>query len=198
MIDARRKLSDDEVQAIVNSMSIGHPAPKGDWMQTFTGRRYHPADPHYSDFDIEDIAQGLSNCCRYAGQCNRFYSVAEHSVHVSRVVPAEHALQALLHDATEAYIGDVTRPLKSELSQYKEIEVRTWREIALCFTVNVELDASVKYADNAVLLAERAVLFDHDVGAWNIPADPADVKIKCWGPKKARRKFLERFAELWS
>ena len=169
---------------------------RGDWMQTFSGRRYHPADPHYGDFDIEDIAQGLSNCCRYAGQCNRFYSVAEHSVLVSRVVPPEHALQGLLHDATEAYLGDVTRPLKRGLAAYREIEERTFIEIARCFGLDYELDASVKYADNAVLLAERAVLFDHDVGNWSIPAEPADVKIKCWGPKKARRKFLERFNEL--
>ena len=78
-------------------------------------------DPESSDFAIEDIAAGLSNICRYAGQCSGFYSVAEHSLLVSEVA-FDHAYAALMHDAAEAFIGDVTRPLKQLLPDFKRIE----------------------------------------------------------------------------
>jgi len=68
-------------------------------------------DPWNSPFTVEDIAHGLAHVCRYAGQCDGFYSVAEHSMLVADIAD-EHPLQALLHDAAEAFMGDITRPLK--------------------------------------------------------------------------------------
>src|SRR5438128_12538670 len=84
---------------------------RGDWMQTYTGRAFYPLDPRLDDICIEDIAHALSMLCRYGGQCQEFYSVAEHSVLMSYAVNPQHALWALLHDATESYMGDLIRPL---------------------------------------------------------------------------------------
>lgn len=78
---------------------------KGDWMQTYTGRRFWPLDPVAGDIEIMDIAHALSNQCRYAGHTRFHYSVAQHSVQVSENVAPEHALWGLLHDAPDVRQG---------------------------------------------------------------------------------------------
>lgn len=85
-------------------------------METYTGKLFHFTDPSLDMIDIVDIAHHLSMLCRFTGACHKFYSVAEHSVRVSRIVPRELKLEALLHDAHEAYTGDINTPLKSMLS----------------------------------------------------------------------------------
>ena len=84
-------------------------------MVTFTGKLVNPLDLTPQDVDIRDIAHHLSNMCRWQGATRHFYSVAEHCVHVSRLVPTGYALLALLHDAAEAYMGDAIRPIKRRL-----------------------------------------------------------------------------------
>ena len=173
----------------------------GDWIQTYTGRPFWPASARMGDISITDIAHALSNQCRFAGHCRRFYSVAEHSVLVSRVVPPEDALHGLLHDATEAYLIDVPRPVKPMLKGYVELEGSIWFMIARRFGIDPAMPVSVKEADNTVLLAERNALLGPtpDVpGAWAW-ADglvPASVEILGWSPEKARAQFMDRFAEL--
>ena len=78
---------------------------RGNWMQTFTGGRFYPSDPRYEDIHIEDIAHGLSMTCRFGGQCDHFYSVAEHSWHVAMLCPQRDRLAGLMHDASEASIS---------------------------------------------------------------------------------------------
>src|SRR5688572_25823546 len=100
---------------------------KGDWMQTFTGRKFWPVDPRSNEIFIEDIAHSLSMMCRFLGHCSKFYSVAEHCVRASWWVADRRGsyldqLAALLHDAGEAYVVDVPRPIKPYLSNYKELE----------------------------------------------------------------------------
>lgn len=173
----------------------------GNWMQTFTGRQFWPLDPRPEEIDIDDIAVALSRACRYAGHCERFYSVAEHSVLVSQVVPPSDALAGLLHDATEAYLVDIPRPIKPFLVGYKDIEHRLWEVIAERFDVLPELPASVKTADNAVLLAEQQQILKPPPAPWCVPGDPADVIIRCLPPSEAERLFRMRFAEVtgdWS
>ncbi len=81
-------------------------------MQTFSRTMFYPLDPHPEDVHIVDIAHALANICRFGGHAKRFYSVAQHSVLVSRIVEPEDALHGLMHDAAEAYVGDVVRPIK--------------------------------------------------------------------------------------
>lgn len=168
----------------------------GNWMQTYSGQMFWPVDPSADEVRIEDIAHALSLTCRYAGHCERFYSVAEHSVLVSWVVPREDALAGLLHDATEAYCADVVRPLKPYLAGYKEIEDRIWHAIAVRFGLPLDLPPSVKLADNAVLLAEQRQIMKAPPAAWSIPGKPADVTVIGFAPEEAKLRFLARFEEL--
>lgn len=181
----------------------------GDWMQTYTSIQYWPFDPRSEDICIEDIAHALSNICRYAGHCKSFYSVAEHSVYVSLIVPPEHALTALLHDATEAYVVDVPRPLKRFLTNYKEIEQANWCAIADHFGLCREMPQCVKDADNAVLLAEKEYVMGPQPKPWahiDLPeglVEAADSAILGLGmgscaylPERAKELFMERYTEL--
>lgn len=174
---------------------------RGNWMQTASGRAYWPTAPRPEDVAIDDIAHALSNLCRYGGHCRKFYSVAEHSVHVSRIVPREHALVALLHDATEAYCVDVPRPLKAALPDYQAVEALNWEAIATHFGLELEMPACVKEADTAMLLAEqRALMGPTPEGlVWAAGSEGLavpDVEIECWPPTVARQEFVHRFCNL--
>lgn len=170
----------------------------GPWIQTASGRAFHYLAPRLEDIELADIATGLSNTCRFAGQLADHYSVADHSVFVSQQVPAEHALQALLHDATEAYLCDIPTPLKRLIAGYRNLEHLAWTAIAERFGVPVELHPCVKAADEAVLRAEQSMFFPKLVRPWGLPEGPTpDIRMpKLTLPKHARVRFLERFTEL--
>lgn len=169
----------------------------GDWIQTFTGRQYWPLDPRPEDVSLYDIAHALSLLCRYGGHCREFYSVAEHSVLVSRVVPERFALQGLMHDATEAYCVDVPRPLKRFLPSYEHVEHVNWVAICQAYGMPVELDETVHAADNSVLVAEMRVLMRQTGHDWSLQGvEPADVRIRCLQPSEAEWEFIARFKEL--
>ena len=82
------------------------------YVSTYTGKQFFPLDPQQDQVDIEDIAHGLAYQCRFNGQTRYFYSVAQHSLIVAGLVPKRLYLAALLHDAAEAYMGDMVKPLK--------------------------------------------------------------------------------------
>jgi hypothetical protein len=173
------------------------PETRGDWMQTFTGGRFYPLDPRPDDIDPADIAHALSLLCRYGGHVDRFYSVAEHCVLMSEFVAPEHALAALLHDATEAYVVDVPRPLKAQLPEYRAIEDAVWMAVAWRFGVALTLPAAVKEADDRILLTERNALMPR-AGIWwqDGRIEPLPVKIHGWAPAEAERRYLDRWAAL--
>lgn len=166
------------------------------WMQTFTGRKFFPFAPRPEDVDVRDIAHGLALQCRYNGQCRSFYSVAEHCVVMSRLVSPEHALWALLHDATEAYVGDLISPVKIHLPDYREIEDRIMLAITQRFGLDPEMPAEVHEVDRRILLDERSALFDAPAGDWRVPGEPFGVLIPCWSPDQAEEEYLTRLAEL--
>ncbi len=170
---------------------------RGDWMQTYTGRRFYPLDPRPEEIDPEDIAHALSLLCRYGGHVDRFYSVAEHSLLVSDSVPSTYALHALLHDATEAYVVDVPRPLKRQLTNYSEIEQRVWLAIAERFGIASEMPGQVKIADNRILIDERAALMPR-AERWGVDDhyNPLMVRIHGWSPSIAEKLFLDRLKYL--
>lgn len=169
---------------------------KGDWMCTFSDVRYWPADPRAEEVKIGDIAHALSMLCRYTGHCNKFYSVAEHSVLVSQVVPSEFALIGLLHDAPEAYINDINKPLKSSLPDYNKIERLNWWVIAERFNLPKIIPDVVHLADMSVMLAEAYVLMPPSARCWNLDAEPADVSIFALPPEDAKAAFVSRYFEL--
>ena len=168
----------------------------GDWMQTYTGRMFWPLDPRPEEIDIEDIAHALSLQCRFAGHCNRFYSVAEHSVLMSKKVAPEHALWALMHDAAEAYCTDIVRPLKRSLIGYLEIEARIMTAICQKFNLSPVMPTEVKQADNQILNDERDQNMKPPPADWGLAQigakDPLGVQLEFWSPVHAEAHFLGR------
>ena len=168
------------------------------WILTSTGRRFPLLAPKPEDIDIEDIAHALSHVCRFAGHVREFYSVAQHSVLVSYRVPREHQLAALLHDASEAYVGDVTRPLKPLIPGYSSIEVGVMSAVLSRFGLPTEIPSCVHRADMQMLATERRDLMPQDDSRWPCLAgiDPHDEMIAPWSPASAKRMFLFRFGVL--
>lgn len=172
-----------------------------------SGTLFDLANPEGSDLSLYDIAYGLGRVCRFAGHTGRFYSVAEHCVHVARLVPVRQARAALLHDASEAIIGDVTRPLKAMLPEYRAIEERLEHAIAdrflgddtegKMFAYYRMHTPEIKAADRAMCAVEARELMPHAAGYWEgIGADPADVerarriRLQCDKPEFATMQWL--------
>lgn len=155
-------------------------------------------DPNPATIHIGDIAWGLGYTCRFAGQTLAFYSVAQHSVLVSQIVPPDLARAALLHDAAEAYIGDVTRPLKQLLPDYKAIEKRMEHAIAARFDLPLEMDPEIKRADLRLLRTEQRDLTQASQHHWQSTTgfDPLTERIEPLAPDAAARLFLARWREL--
>jgi hypothetical protein len=168
----------------------------GEWMQTITGRKFWPIDPRPEDICIEDIAHALSMMCRFNGHCNKFYSVAEHSVLVSRTVPSEHALWGLLHDAPEAYIADIVKPAKPYIEGYDAAESRLMGAVCDAFGLDRSEPQAVKIADCAVLADEAEQIMGPHPDDWSLPFDPTGQSIVGYSPKEARQLFLDRYEEV--
>jgi uncharacterized protein len=177
----------------------------GPHIQTFSGRRVNPLAVAPEDLDIGDIAASLANQCRFGGHCRKFYSVAQHSCLAADLVlererDATSGLWALLHDASEAYLGDLPHPLKhgSELGRlYCEAEDELQRTVCERFGLPPEPPACVREIDRALLAAERQVLM---VDAWAWPelaeAVAVEVAIEPWLPERSVREFLSRYEQL--
>jgi len=164
---------------------------------TFSGICFRPLDPQPEDIRVQDIAHALSLQPRFGGHTRRFYSIAQHSVLVSQLCPHENALWGLLHDASEAYLQDVVRPLKelAEFEAYRVTERRLQRCIVERFGLEPEQPASVTEADDWMLAVEYRDLMTPVTDPY-IAEPPAHVTVSItqpWSPETAERKFLDRF-----
>lgn len=174
------------------------------YIVTASGEEFWFLNPALETIKIEDIAASLSKSCRYVGHCRHFYSVAQHSVIVSHMVPPELALEGLLHDASEAYLGDISAPLKRQLPEYQAIEGIVESAIAKKFRLMYNLDlgwpSAVKKADVDILALEKKLLLPESKTPWGIldGAECPDEKLlhHCWQPIVAEIRFLQRFVEL--
>jgi 5'-deoxynucleotidase YfbR-like HD superfamily hydrolase len=139
----------------------------GDWSQVFTGKQFWTLDPKEEEIDIRDIAHSLALQCRFNGHCEKFYSIAQHSILVSKIVSKEQALAGLLHDASEAYTGDIVRPLKKFIINFKEIELKIEKIIFEKFGIKEVNHSEIKKADNIALVTEMRDLMKESPEKWN-------------------------------
>lgn len=166
----------------------------------YSGKIFNIERPETSEFTIIDIAHALSQLCRFTGHCNRFYSVAQHSVYVSRLCPPHLKLYGLLHDSAEAFIGDVATPLKRMLPDYKAIEYNVEKAVLERFGLPVEMPPEVKLADTRMLATERLELInspvDEEKWAFLKGVLLAPFPIVPMNPAEANLFFLEEYSKL--
>ncbi len=152
---------------------------KTDWIQTYTGKKFYPLEPDMEDINIVDIAHALSNICRFNGHSNRFYSVAEHSLgclglarHMG--LSYSHRYAALMHDAAEAYLSDVVRPVKRVIHGYSEHEAKLEIIIANKYDIHSSDLLIINKIDNIMLATERRDLFTDPLPWGNLTEEPTD------------------------
>lgn len=189
-----------------------------DWIQTFTGLKVRPLTPPKL-FDVRDIARALSMQCRYAGHVSRFYSVAEHSCHVTDIVASRRQKccpicvgrcevlpkWALMHDAAEAFLGDVTRPLKHtpDLTGYRLAEQKMQLAITSWLKLPPLEPKLVSSVDKELLGTEAAQLKYPIHKDWTktvpggLPPPIPGFRRMGWTPARAEREFLARFHRLF-
>ena len=170
-------------------------------IMTYTGKLIEPLNPDPALIVIEDIAHALSQVCRFTGHTRHFLSVAQHSVLASRIVPPELALTALLHDASEAYLSDIARPIKQQPefgTVYKAAETRLMYVIAERFGFAWPMPDAVHVADEILLRSEQRDLMppSPDLLAYDGPW--LDERIRSWGPTWAEFEFLGAYRKLTS
>lgn len=167
---------------------------------TNNGQYFYFDNPEAHEFHIEEIAHALSHLCRYTGHTKKFYSVAQHSVLVSYLVPAPLAMWGLMHDAAEAYLGDVSSPLKAMLPEYKVIEHRVEKAIAAYHRLPWPMPPCIKEADLVALVTEKRDLMvpglnNTDWGHWpNIVPDRRTIEFMPASAAKAL--FLNRYEQI--
>ena len=171
---------------------------------TYSGRVIEPLNPDPAQIDIEDIAHALANQCRFTGHTREFYSVAQHSVLVSYECAPEDALWGLLHDASEAYLADIARPVK-KFTDWGEVYFVAEEILMAAVEKRFDLEypseqyfimpQSVKAADDVLLRTEMRDLMPLGVDA-TMPGEVLESEIECWTPKDSKLAFLERFFEI--
>lgn len=183
---------------------------------TYTGVEFFPLAPRFENIYIEDLAHHLANVNRYAGACEKPYSVAQHCVHVAEYLKAHVGLAplgvaeradaeddivkwGLLHDASEAYVSDICGPIKPFIVGYREIEQQLLVAVAQRFGLPWPMHPLVKYADKAIFAAERRTVMATPVDWWILHPDhpDADVEIEPWHWFEAKERYLQMFEELF-
>lgn len=181
---------------------------RGDWIQTYSLKQFFPLDPRPEDIDIQDIAHALSMQCRFTGHCHTYYSVAEHCVRVSQraqellsgLRSALYVAQwGLLHDAAEAYLVDLARPVKHtpELSGYRAAERQILSAVLVRFGLDEDEPVAVKQADTELLYTEARDLFPGVHPDWHWYTEPLPERIVPMTQPEAKAAFLARFSVLF-
>lgn len=202
-ITAANKFHDEVIVPSVNIFHNGTGVtagydPDSAWIQTYSGRRFCPTNPNPNAIVIQDIAHSLSMQCRFTGHIKKFYSVAQHSVYVSYICNEEDALWGLLHDASEAYLTDVPRPLKRSGFFEEYLRLESLMQTAICKRFGLPYDEppSVKKADAKLLATEARDLMAPLHKDWLQRVAPLPFVIEAWDQQKAKDMFMQRFYEL--
>jgi uncharacterized protein len=169
------------------------------YIETGSGIRFEFLDPNTDMISIEDIANAISKQCRYTGHVHTFYSVAEHCCHLHDFTldmtnNRENALIALMHDASEAYLSDIARPIKPHIQGYYDLEKVLEKKVAEKFNLEYPWPSWLKEIDTRILLDERAQAMNPSKNVWGMDhMKPLGVEIKFWRPERAQAEFLKRY-----
>lgn len=174
------------------------------YIVTYTGKQFWLLEPRIQDVDVKDIAHALSLQCRWTGHCKHHYSIAQHAYYCSLLGPETEAFARLNHDNSEAYMGDMNRPLKHYTAAgpaYRRQEAVVQDVIKQAFGLAQIDPPSVHRADEVMLFTELAqivapISFEPS-NPWAPPEDLAKIEIEEWTPKHAEQMFLQRFQELY-
>lgn len=168
------------------------------WIQIYSGKPFWPLDPKVNDIDIIDIAHALSLQCRYAGHCKFHYSIAQHSVLVAENVSKPNKLWGLLHDASEAYLMDVPRPIKQvpEFQAYREAELKIMQCVIEKFGLSPVEPDEVKLIDTKICFNEQKWIMNESYTPWKLKGEAIPgLIIGRWPPEFAEYMFLQAFNE---
>jgi len=169
----------------------------GGWIQTYTGKQFWPMEPDVANISIIDIAVSLSRINRFTGHTTYAYSVAQHSIYVSNILPPEHQKWGLLHDAHEAYVNDMVSPVKKYFPLYQEIETKLMEAMAQRFDLTWPVPKAIVEADYILLATEKRDIMRPSPAPWGALPKPAPFKIEKWTCDKAYNQFIKRFEELF-
>lgn len=172
------------------------------WIQTFSGLQFSLTSPEPQQVCLQDVVQSLGNLCRFNGHCRHFYSVLQHSVQVAMICPPEFRYTGLMHDAAEAYYGDITRPQKivcrdltrrqtpdGEMSPFDLFVERIDRAVAAALGVPYPLPDEVQYADDVMLATEARDLMEPPPEPWPPLPPPLATKIRIWNAQETYTRF---------
>ena len=167
-------------------------------IQMYSGGFFDYENPQVDYINEIDIAYSLGMQCRFAGHCDEFYSVAQHSVLVSEMIEPEFALHGLLHDAAEAYVNDIPSPLKRLMPEYKAMEDKVWKVISEKFNLPFIMPLEVKVADIRMGLTENRDLLKpgYHWGCYEDQYEPYDIIIHPLSPAVAAEEFMDRLYDL--
>lgn len=167
----------------------------GNWTMTQSGIQFWPLDPHKDEIYIRDIAHSLSHICRYGGHCNRFYSVAEHSVLMASKASRKNAMWALLHDATEAYLMDLPRPIKPFLPGYAEAEEKLMKCIADAFALDYNMPDEVRDLDDRIIRDEMEQNMCYVPDKY-MEIEPLNIRLEYLNPEQAKAAFMREYIQI--
>lgn len=173
------------------------------YIHTAGGGKFYPSNIQPEQFSIKAIAHGLAKECRFAGMIKGFYSVAQHCVLMRdyaaahNLFPLEQLIYVLLHDAAEAYIGDIATPIKATLPDFNRLEKKIMQNLMSHFGLAFPLPHGVKELDARIVVDEASQLFD-DKPEWlqdfaNAGIEPLGIDIDPWTWQESLRAFVETF-----
>lgn len=175
------------------------------WFESRWGKRCDLVEPEPDMILVSDIAHSLSNLCRFNGHCSKFYSVAEHCLRVAELMPGEQYIHGLLHDAHEAWTGDIIHPLKQILDRdgrLKDLENKVdsaiYRKLGFA-RPSEEVRDMIKAADLTMLATERRDLMGPPAGQWPIleGIDPLPEVIRPMSSPRAKHEWMKALADQW-
>ncbi len=171
---------------------------KFSYIRLNSGKKFDYSNLSLDSICIQDIAHSLSLQCRYVGHCEEFYSVAQHSVLVSRLLPQPLKFQGLMHDAAEAYLGDMNTALKALCPDYQKLEKAVESLCMAKFGINYPFNREIKNADMRLLTTElRDFMPGEDYKVIKKEFPPLEEELIPWGSTASHQIFIEEFNRLY-